>query len=1041
LGGFGHATNRFLVYRMSEPLLLSLIQLFAIASKFHQDREKVREIVRLFLEHQLSLDQPENYLNLFDEFLDKISAGGVKSTGEAGFSVKESSRMVLLCHNLNQELNQQQKLNVIIVLISLIDSDGLIYPQEMEFLHSVAEVFNVSHEEFNQVLSFSQKNHGLEPDAQNVLVISSTQTARFRHSKHVYSENIPGYIAILRLENTGSYHVKYSGGQSITLNGVEMLEDEVYNFTSGGLIKGDDSDPIYYSDIISRFLEDQEKERITFEVNKVVYRFPNGKVGLQELSFNETSGRLVGLMGASGAGKSTLLEVLNGNLKPAKGEILINGLDLHKDRAKLEGVIGYVPQDDLLIEELTVFQNLYYAAKLSFDSKTEDELTELVSKTLADLGLSEIAQLKVGNPLDKIISGGERKRVNIGLELLRAPGILFLDEPTSGLSSRDSQSIIELLKELSLLGKLVFVVIHQPSSDIFKMFDRLLIMDTGGFPIYYGNPIEAIVYFKSKTNQLKKDHAYCYECGHVNPELIFDLIEAKRVTEFGRYTRERKVLPFEWYQEFRKSYKPQPITKPKNSVLQAIVHSKWARQFGVFIKRDVKAKLNNSQYLGINLIQAPLLGLILALINRYYSIDKYTGGHYSFSENENMPVFIFISIIVCLFLGLTVSAEEIFHDRKILKREKFLNLSRSSYLTSKVLILFAMSAFQTLSFWLVSSFVLEINEFSLVQVGLLFSASCFANLLGLNISSAFNQAVTIYILIPILLIPQLVLGGIVIKFSKINPDLKDHTDVPLISEAMASRWAYEGLMVSFYKDNAYNREFFMTKFKKHSADDKFIYLVPELEAKIQYALEWGHSKLFKHTDKIQSDMAVLRTEIAKENALHPKLRFQDVDRLVPGCDIKYLVAAQAFVAKMRNYYSNLSRQAADEESNVHHKMQTLLKGGAELNFFRSANHNGTIERYVKNADEDQKIIETENGLVQMVDPIFKEPASGNKVFSRAHFFAPFKYFMGQKLDTPIFNILVLWLMTGFLYLTLYYDLLRKAIENLSFKQRKGLPNI
>jgi len=427
---------------------------------------------------------------------------------------------------------------------------------------------------------------------------------------------------------------------------------------------------------------------------------------------------------------------------------------------------------------------------------------------LSDLGLLEIAQFKVGNPMDKIISGGERKRVNIGLELLRAPGVLFLDEPTSGLSSRDSQSIIELLKELSLLGKLVFVVIHQPSSDIFKMFDRLLIMDTGGFPIYYGNPIEAIVYFKSKTNQLRKDQAYCFECGHVNPELIFDLIEAKRVTEFGRYTRERKIPPFEWYQEFRKSYKPEAISKGSKSVIQAIKHSKWARQFGVFVKRDVLAKLNNRQYLAINLLQAPLLALLLALINRHYSIDKLTGGSYTFAENENLPVFIFISIIVCLFLGLTVSAEEIFHDRKILKREKFLNLSRSSYLLSKVLILFGLSAFQTLTFWMVSSYVLEIKEFSWIQMGLLFSSTCFANMMGLNISAAFNQAVTIYILIPIMLIPQLVLRGIVIKFSKINPDLKDNTDVPVLAEVMASRWAYEGLMVSFFKDNNYNKAFF-----------------------------------------------------------------------------------------------------------------------------------------------------------------------------------------------------------------------------------------
>jgi len=1025
---------------MSEPLLLSLIQLFAIASKFHQDREKVKEIVRLFLEYQLSIDSPETYISLFEQFLDKhsMSPGLRKNPEEGFFSVRDSSRMVLLCNGLNEELNQQQKLNVVIVLISLIHSDGFIHPQEMEFLHTVSEVFNISHDEFHQILRFCAKNQGLEPDYQNIVIISSSLNQKFRHSKHIYAETVPGYIAVMKLENIGSYHIKYSGNKHLTLNGVEMLEDEVYNFSSGGLIKGQDGDPIYYSDIISKFLEDQENEKLTFEVNKVVYKFPNGKVGLQELSFSESSGKMVGLMGASGAGKSTLLEVLNGNLKPAKGNIKINGLDLHDDKRTLEGVIGYVPQDDLLIEELTVFQNLYYAAKLSFDDKSEFELNDLVNKTLADLGLSEIAKLKVGNPMEKSISGGERKRVNIGLELLRAPGVLFLDEPTSGLSSRDSQSIIELLKGMSLLGKLVFVVIHQPSSDIFKLFDRLLIMDTGGFPIYYGNPIEAIVYFKSKTNQLRKDHAYCYECGHVNPELIFDLIEAKRVTEFGRYTRERKVLPYEWYQEFKKSYKPEVLSKGNKSIIQAIKHSKWARQFGVFVKRDVLSKLNNKQYLAINFLQAPLLALLLSLINRNYSIDKLTGGAYTFAENENLPVFIFISIIVCLFLGLTVSAEEIFHDRKILKREKFLNLSRSSYLLSKVLILFALSAFQTMAFWIISSFVLEINEFSWMQLGLLFSASCFANMLGLNISSSFNQAVTIYILIPILLIPQLVLGGIVIKFSKINPDIKDNVNVPLISEVMAARWAYEGMMVSFFKDNSYNQHFFENSFSKHSADDKYIYLVPELESKIQYALEYSNSNLFKHKDKIESDFQVLRNEFYAENQVHPGLFLKNIDALKPGCDLDLLLKAQAYVGQLRAYYSGLSKKASEEESRIFEKLSTQLKGNVNLNEFRSKTHNGTIERFLKNTDEDKKIIEVNNRLVQMVDPIYKAPGNENVFFSRAHFFAPFKYFLGVKLNTPVFNIIVLWIMTGLLYVSLYFDGLRKLIDNLSFKRKKGI---
>ena len=165
-----------------------------------------------------------------------------------------------------------------------------------------------------------------------------------------------------------------------------------------------------------------------------------------------------------------MLHVLNGTETPSKGQVLINGIDIHKEPHRIEGVIGFVPQDDLIIEDLTVYQNLYFAAKLCFNDKTEAEIDALVLKVLEDLGLTETKDLKVGSPLRKTISGGQRKRLNIGLELLREPSVLFCDEPTSGLSSRDSENIIDLLKELSLKGKLVFTVIHQPSSDIFKKF-------------------------------------------------------------------------------------------------------------------------------------------------------------------------------------------------------------------------------------------------------------------------------------------------------------------------------------------------------------------------------------------------------------------------------------------------------------------------------------------------------------------------------------------------------------------------------------------
>ena len=251
------------------------------------------------------------------------------------------------------------------------------------------------------------------------------------------------------------------------------------------------------------------------------------------------------------------------------------------------------------------------------------QIARLTFKVLHSLGLYETRHLKVGSPLEKTISGGQRKRVNIALELIREPSVLFVDEPTSGLSSRDSENIMDLLKELTLKGKLIFVVIHQPSSDIFKMFDKLIILDTGGYLIYNGNPVDAIVYFKRQIQQANAAESECIQCGNVNPEQIFNIIESKILDEYGNQTEKRRVKPKDWYKKYKNSLQKDEFDVELNTKdpLTNLKIPNPFKQFKVFIKRDVLAKLTNKQYLLINFLEAPLLGFILSFIIKYSSAD------------------------------------------------------------------------------------------------------------------------------------------------------------------------------------------------------------------------------------------------------------------------------------------------------------------------------------------------------------------------------------------------------------------------------------
>jgi hypothetical protein len=190
-----------------------------------------------------------------------------------------------------------------------------------------------------------------------------------------------------------------------------------------------------------------------------------------------------------------------------------------------------------------------------------------------------------------------------------------------------------------------------------------------------------------------------------------------------------------------------------------------------------------------------------------------------------------MSIVVAMFIGLTVSAEEIFKDRLIRKREEFLNLSRFSYLTSKAVLLFILSAIQTLTFVVVGNYVLELRGMNLSFWIMLFSISCIANIIGLIISSSFNSAVTIYIIIPLLIIPQMILGGAMFSYDKLNYMIGGGMtkDVPLIADFMPARWGYEGLVVDTYVNNEYGKAFYEIERKESICSYKQSYYIPLLK--------------------------------------------------------------------------------------------------------------------------------------------------------------------------------------------------------------------
>lgn len=1019
---------------MSESILKALMQLFAIIAASKAQAEQ-NNIVETFLRHELSQELVDEYLDVYNGFYNQYRGKQTTDSKRKKAVSLSSTKILVICNVINKELVQRQKIIVLVRLLEFISYNcEEASQQELEFVQTVAENIFISDEEYRTILDFVFYSSKKLPDGDNILLIDNQPSApKGSLSKHIYSENLTGQIIVFAVKSVNMHLFVFRGIKELLLNGQVLNPNRVHVLSAGSSIRGGKIKPIYYSDIVSTYNYDKTKANIVFEVNRLEYKFNNGAVGLHSMSFLEKSGKIVGIMGASGAGKTTLLNVLNGNLKPSSGEVLVNGINVHRNNGELDGLIGYVSQDDLLIEELTVFQNLYYSAKQCFGNYSRFQLYRTVLKMLKNLGLYEIRNMRVGNPLNKRISGGQRKRLNIALELIREPSILFLDEPTSGLSSRDSENILDLLKELTIKGKLVFVVIHQPSSEIFKMFDRLIILDTGGYLIYTGDPVESISYFKSKIRQANWNDSECPVCGNVNSEQIFNIVESRIVDEYGNATQTRKISPKEWCEFFN-----QEVGKEKrHSVLVKRLPEinfkipGFFKQFSIFVKRDVLAKLSNAQYMLINFLEAPLLALLLTFIIKYRNISRDNADGYVFLDNSNLPVYLFMAVIVALFVGLTVSAQEIIKDRKILKREAFLNLNKGAYLLSKVVILLFLSAFQAFTFVIIGNSVLEIHDQYFKYWLLLFAVWVNANIMGLNISDGFKTTVTIYILIPFLIIPQIILSGVLVSFDKLNPTISSPGKIPLYGELFVARWAYEALSVEQFINNDYERPLYQYEKDMQNALIKRDFWLTLLDNKLN-AYERNKNNPDRAAD-IESDFLTIRNEIANELEDNPAVKplFDYHDITLQNMDDDLLKQLRFYFSQLRSSYISRFKSASKQKDAYIQQQQASSELKEKYLDLKRRYHNDALADFVTNNRETERVIEYNNHLYQKASPIYLDPR--NK-FLRAHFYAPRKRLGNYYIDTYWLNLGVIWVMSIILYVLLYYGVLRRILnssENIS----------
>ncbi len=994
---------------MTETIIEAIIKLFAIITDKNEELKSGNGnlLVKTFLEDNLDSKSSEKYLGLYNHLLNSYSKEIEKDKTEYHEII--INKISNICQSINSNHELFERILIIIQLLEFIKKENIYTDEELNYVDTVSVNLNINQEEYQDIKNFILFGiHKVFNKAQTCLV-DGNEKSEFKEIKHIFNPNQIIQIEIFHIKSKNILIFKYNGERNLYLNGHKVQVNRTYILAPGGVLKTSRIRPVYYSRILAEFIKDQGHQKITYCANNIEYKFNKSVYGVHKFNLIEESGQMIGIIGGSGSGKSTLLNVLNGNLPLHSGKITINGYDFKENKEIIKGLIGYVPQEDLLIEDLTVFENLYYSAKLCLDNLPEFELLKNVEKVLIDFDLYDVKDLKVGNPLKKIISGGQRKRLNVALELIREPAVIFVDEPTSGLSSMDSEKMMNLLKRQTYKGKLVFTVIHQPSSDIYKLFDRIIIIDKGGYIIFNGNPIDAITYFKREAHFINAEESECLSCGNIKTEQPLRIIEARKVNPYGKFLKERRINPKDWYKLYiedsdvlkqkriekhleRKRKLPETNFQIPNAI----------KQFTIYTLRDVKAKLTNRQYILIALLEAPLLAIILGIFTRYNAGTSQQPNSYLFSENVNIMVYIFMSILVALFLGLIQSADEIFKDKKILKRESFLNLSKFSFLNSKIFILFSLSALQMLVYTIIGNTILGIKGMTFHYWVILFSTACFANVLGLNLSASLKSAISIYILIPLLLIPQILFSGAVVDFKKMPNFGKPNHYTPLIGDIMTSRWAFEALAVHQYKKNKYNREIYPIELQRQQYIFKANYLIPELKSDLAF-----------YQDSIPGYVI--------NNIKNLGLSYNDVNQTI---------LMDNLVKLEKNYKEDILNLNSLKDLKIN-KLIEKYKGKEKLIRLKEKYHNNQLADKVEDIYETKKILNYNGIYVRNDKPIYVIPE--NK-FIRSQFYTPVKRISNQLFDTFWINLAIIWAFTVLFYLFLSFDIFQ-ILRNLFISKK------
>ena len=613
------------------------------------------------------------------------------------------------------------------------------------------------------------------------------------HGSSILLGRAPQCDCVLDYPMVSWRHARISRDQSVI-----VVED--LNSTNGTFVNGErisKRTKVSTGDVVGlgsyRFsLQDDGKFRqrdyrgdLTVEARGVVVHVGRRRL-LQEVSLTIYPSEFVGLMGPSGAGKSTLMNVLNGYTPPHAGQVLVNGRSLYQHFDEFRGMIGFVPQDDIMHPELTVREALFYSARIRLPKDVGDrDIHKRIDEVLAQLGLTGTDNVLIGSPSRKGISGGQRKRVNLAMELLTDPSVLFLDEPTSGLSSEDTLAVLQVLRQLADSGKTILLTIHQPSLDAFRLLDNVVVVakdagsDDAGRMVYFGPAYPDSIQFFTRRN----DGAGAPAVPLVPDMLLKGLANQPATAWCKRYQNS------ECHRVFVKERAGSPAGEESSKGPQRRPTGSGPTQFVTLVRRSLAVKRRDVANTAILLAQAPIIATLLVMVFGGKTSTEITDANWSSSAHAT-SITLFMLSLSSIWFGCSNSVREIVGESPIYMRERMVTLQLPWYVAAKFTVLGGLCFVQCLVLLSVVHWGNALHGPWLPMLGLLFLSSTVGVALGLAISAIVKTSEVAIATLPLVLLPMVILGGI------LQPQHEMSAPMRWCSNAMPSRWSFEGLLLS-----------------------------------------------------------------------------------------------------------------------------------------------------------------------------------------------------------------------------------------------------